>query len=50
MEKMFTNHIEDAEEVVAKFIQSIDIVLKQKKQGLHIENITNTCFSEFGWP
>ncbi len=31
-------------------MQSIDIVSKQKKQGLYLENIANTCLSEFGWP
>ena len=50
MEEISKNHIEDAEEVVAKVIKSIDIVSKQKKQGFYIENIANTCYTEFGWP
>ena len=50
MEEIQINQLEDREEVVAKVIQSFDIVSQQKKQGLYLENIANACFSEFGWP
>ena len=50
MEEMQINQPEDKDEVVAKIMQSFDIVSKQKRQGLYLENIANVCLSEFGWP
>ena len=50
MKEMQISQLEDKEEIVGKVIQSFDIVTKQKKQGLYLENIANTCLSEFGWP
>ena len=47
MEELLINHLEEADEVVAKEIQGIDIVSKQEKQGLYVENIANAYFSEF---
>ena len=37
---MLANQLDDAEDVIAKEIQSIDVVSKQKKQGLYIEDMT----------